>query len=368
MKLSLVVLIVSVMIFKPVYFIVFIALCYWEHVFFLIFTLNLIRNAKNYYSLKILYIDISSLSAAEIWIECCKQRAFKKLYILLMKKKKIKISNILITFMIIFFGIPYNFLKLTFYFLKSDENFRKSLEILYFKEYYLLKNLKIEVLNEKIYLNCFTVGKFVRNFKNADIDQKKFIETFGDLKNMIKGDLEYSSKKFIPLNLTQGYDEKGNTLFHPHYAYVNNKNSFHATSNSPKGIPYGEKKVSNLNGFTQWIESPMSSAIKPGSKNPSTVVSSNVSNFKKSDKKIWVLEKEVNTIKYWNNEYFEVKPEIFNEINKRNENMGKILKSNLGDLYDKINHNFEKDLIIGNYDFIISLYSISEISNLYKEL
>jgi len=132
---------------------------------FIIFAHNIYKHFQEYYRININELDLSDKNFVEIWNEYCKLRAFQKLYSLF-SKKKIKISNIIITPIIVLLNIPLKILKLIFYFIfQNKTDFKGGLKILYYNSYYLLKNCKIEVFNKKIYLNCYTIAKLLRKTK-----------------------------------------------------------------------------------------------------------------------------------------------------------------------------------------------------------
>jgi hypothetical protein len=83
----------------------------------------------------------------------CELQAFLKFYALL-QKKKLNAKNIILASILIILGLPIKFLKLLHEFLfKSNESFTEILRSLAFGAYHWNKNLRVEVYNQKIFLN-----------------------------------------------------------------------------------------------------------------------------------------------------------------------------------------------------------------------
>ena len=76
---------------------------------------------------------------------------------------------IIMTFFILVFSIPLRFLNLCYYFLvKNRYDFGTGLEFLYSETYTLIRSLKIEVLNRKIYLNGFNLRELCIKLLNTN--------------------------------------------------------------------------------------------------------------------------------------------------------------------------------------------------------
>ncbi len=119
------------------------------------------NNRNEYYVIEMKEVSTDKLNIFEIWVEYCKICAFTRVYLVL-AKKKISLYNMLIGFLIIFFGIPIKILKLFYFFLVNDKSFREGLEVLFYKNFFLVKGRKIEILNNNVLLNCYTIRKLLK--------------------------------------------------------------------------------------------------------------------------------------------------------------------------------------------------------------
>lgn len=204
---------------KPLYTLWFILVLFYEYLWFINFLINIRRNSTNYYIIKIEKLDLSDKNIIEIWVEYCKLLAFKRLYLLLMKNKKVSALGVLKVFFFILFGIPIKFLNLCYHFLfKSQGGFKMGLESLYINLYYTLKECKIEILNKDIYLNCFTLGKLCKSVlkQNSLITEANFLKGMRTLKQQAK-EFEKFEKEISELNLIMAKDKDGKQIYGPHY-------------------------------------------------------------------------------------------------------------------------------------------------------
>ena len=83
---------------KSLYTLWFVLILFYEYLWFINFIINIYNNYTKYYIIEVEEINISDKNSFEIWIEYCKLQEFKRLYILLMKNKKLNALNIFKTF------------------------------------------------------------------------------------------------------------------------------------------------------------------------------------------------------------------------------------------------------------------------------
>jgi hypothetical protein len=139
--------------------------------------------------------------------------AFKRIYILL-SRKKIKIFNIIYGVLIYVLGVPLKFLKLCYFLILSKRSFRKTIEVFYYQLYLKLKDCKIEILNRKIYLNCFTLGKFYGNLAKTNISKDLTLKLSLEIQKVSNDFNRMDSLKavLIEVKVGQAYDKQGNVL------------------------------------------------------------------------------------------------------------------------------------------------------------
>jgi hypothetical protein len=194
----------------------------------------------------------------------------------LFSKKKIKLYNILLTSLIIFFSIPIKILKIFYYFIiKNTKSFKEGLEILYYHLFYSVKESKIEILNKKIYINCFTIGKLLYKSNVKNLSEQKIFNFIHDLKIIVDNFNSYEelNQEIIKMELSQITTQEGTTVANYHYTYKNFKNTMHPTSNIVFKIQPSQK-----------IDTAMPGAIKEGSKKPGTIITQNIAKITGSGK------------------------------------------------------------------------------------
>lgn len=326
----------SFQIFKKIIFIVFtiILIYYKSHfiIFFLLlflpeyfFTLNiflnLYKNRNNYFDIKVTHSDLSDLNFIEIWVEISKLLSFQKVYSLFLKKK-FNFYNLFPMLIIYLFSIPFKFLKLLYYFLIiNQKSFKDGLEIYYYNLYYSLKNCKIEILNKKIYLNCYTLGKLIRTFsEKSQISKQQKFNTLVDLKKIATNYKEYEDKKpnFIDLKMTRTFDENGKLIYDIHPAHLVGLRSIHSTSNIDFDLtPY------------QSVTNPMPSLMKKESINPGSVITEKIGSFQQTSKKVWIPKYELNSIKFDFIEAFPLEKDEYTYQLYKKKTYEDVIKSNL---------------------------------------
>lgn len=283
-----------------------------------------------------------------------------------MKKKKINIFTLIQFFIFYILYIPFKLLKLACYFVTSKNNFRTSLIFLTLDSYNRIRDLQIEVLNKKVYLNCNNLTKLSKLIikNNSLIDRQTFCRGMQKLQNASR---DFSRKEEaygrLEVELRMIYDENDRPYSNlPHYTVVENNTSLHATSN-----------VRNLSLFSsnQRIDGIIPSLVKAGAIEPGSVITKGVSRIKTMPNRcLWVPASELNVIKS-NHEEFAVDDNIRNYQKEKEETFIEILEENFkfgkninGDLLRGLRYNeFTRDLNIADY-----IRLENEYDEIYKEL
>lgn len=298
----------------------------------------------------------------DIWFAYCKLHAFIRLYTLI-KKKKFNLRALFFTFITIIFSIPFRLLKLSYFFIfVNKKSFRDGLEDLYLNCYFNVKKWKIEVLNRRLYLNCFTMGKLIKSLKWADpsVSDSRLLRIINDLQIAVHDfKTRERSAEMLKLELTSARIGK-ETAYTNHFARLEKGKSgfltIHATSNKPSVLHKNQK-----------IESAMPSLIKEKAKNPVSIVTENITridvahlNYKK------VSEFEVDAVKYQYERnaillqypsFFYLSPDkIGYQIYKSQVLNNVFIGINWRDFY--IKNQLLDDISIGNYNYV--LYEINE--------
>ena len=218
--------------------------------------------------------------------------------------------NTLIVFIILILGIPFKFLKLLYVFLSFD-TFRNDLELLYIKLYFELKSSKIEILDKVIYLNCYTIGKFL-NSLTGSTSKSDALKLLINVKAVMIdcNDRENIKNSFIKMPLTEGKSRDGKIIFGPHFAYsdtIDDKiNTMHATSNIPNRL---------LNN--QSVDISLLSLTKKDARNPGIVISKDVK-IQTSEKFKFVSNNELASVKYNNLKLFHISNEDYKYQHDKN--------------------------------------------------
>jgi hypothetical protein len=180
-------------------------------------------------------------------------------------KKKINIKTIIAASFIFLLSVPLRFLKLVYYFLvKNKRDFRDGMEILYTHSFFLLKNCKIEVLNNVIYLNCFTQKKLLNDLlgpqlNNQLISRARVLTTVKNLQIAVKefDKYEIKNQEYTSLNLIRATDITNKLIYSPHYAILRGDNTLHVTSKIPKFLlPCQRVSITMPSAITQKAHNP----------------------------------------------------------------------------------------------------------------
>ena len=315
-KLLIILISLSILYYKPLYSIIFILAFCVEYFYFIDFVVNIYKNYDNYHRISVKEVDISEMKISDTWFEYCKLVAFQKLYMMLMRNKKISIWNIVVVLIVWVFGIPLKFLRLCKYFLISEYDLKRTMLNLYFTLYSKLKGSKIEVLSGKIYLNCYTTGKLCKKLleNNHLITEKNFMEGIKILRSESLRFSKFEGEHF-ETRLISAKDDKGKEIFSLHYGIIENNSTLHGTSNIPRTLPNNQR-----------LDIPMPSLILPKAKNPGTIITERVNNIFVSNKSKLVPKIEIDSIKYGHPELFSQSKDVYEYIRDKDMTYQKVLQ------------------------------------------
>lgn len=366
-KLFIILLFFIVLYFKFIYSFVFALFFWWEHVFFIRFVFDILKNRKNYICIKINEIEFYRKSSVDLWFEYSRMLAFKRLYLML-SRKGISFLNVIFVFSIIILGIPFRFIKLLFVFLKSSGSFRDTLEGMCWESYWNLKNCKIEVLDGKIYLNGYNLIKFYSNFSKCNVDKQKILSACLRLQEvLIHYQRKESESRKIALKMIAAFDKNGKILWKNHYGFVMGSNSIHATSNVPSHIP--EKyELLNTEEFAQWADIPMPSMVTAKSTNAGSIISVNVYSINEYSREKYIPEIELHQILFNNHKFFDVSDDVLDYFWEKNTDIDHALLVGLGNEYSHLDKRFLKDLHDGWYNFIICNSTLADLVGTLENL
>ena len=344
--------------YKPFYSVLLLLLFCVEY-YNVIKMLYLIKTSKNYYRITANCPNFDRMRLIDIWFALCKINAFTRVYYFY-TKKKIKIRTLFMFFIMYFLRIPFRLLKLTYYFTVSKKSFRTSLILLTLNSYDLARDLKIEVLNKKVHLNCNNLTKLsVLLLKNNKLLDKN---TFClGMRNLQKASSQFYEREQkygkCEVKLAVIYDLYGNPISKiPHDTIVEKGTSIHATSNTRCLI-----------SINQRVDSIIPSLVKFGAVNPGTIITKGVSNIKTSSRRpVYVPNAELDNIKA-NHEEFAIDSNIRNYQIEKEQIFCKILQGNFkldknidADLLRRLRYNeFMRDLNATDPEFFETHYEIA---------
>lgn len=261
-KIILIITFALVFYFKPIIgylmFLIFLFEYFW--LFYFLHKIFIYRN--DYYFIEMKQPIWGDLSVVEIWADYSKLQAFIKIYIFF-SKKKFKINNFILFFLIFLFGIPYRILKLLYFFIIiNTDTFKTGLELLFIQSFELIKNSKIEIFNKNIYLNCFTLKNFLESINVRIFEQNQLYDFYKAVAAANHHFYNYETQNAKPekLELLQIVTQDGK-IISPHYTWKDKYGVLHATSKKPLIL-----------APTQRFDLPMPSAIKPGANDPATII------------------------------------------------------------------------------------------------
>lgn len=328
-------------------------------------------NRKGYYVINIKQASFYEKSLLDVWLEYCKLQAFKRLYIIFLKKN-FSLKSVVSGLLIFFLGLPIRFLRLCYRLFMNPCSLRSSLESLYFENYHILKDCKIEILNKKIYLNCFTVGKFFSKFSKCSISSAKLLEVSLELQMFLKECEKYESevKGSTELELVRLVDKNGNFITSPHYSYFEKNNCFHATNNLPSRINERPKILLSTE-LNQWKQAPINGMFSSESKNPGTIVSHNAWKIAGSGKSKFIPNSNLLHIRHANPDLFDLDPRSFEYFDEKKKTIQTILLTKMCGEYYSLERDFLEGLACNNYTLALVNSNrgelIEEINKIEKE-
>lgn len=319
-KFFLIILSSFILYYRPLYGFFLIVIFFFEYLWLINYIYNIYKNFDKYYRIEVPKVDISDKNCIEIWIEYNKIQAFQRVYGIF-SKKKLTLKNIIVVTFVIILNVPLKFLKLLKYFLiNNKKSFKEGLKILYTSLYYLLKENKLEVLNKKIYLNCFTIGKLLKKIDCKNMSEQEVFNFLHDLRLVANNFYNYElmNQSFVTMKLSKIETKEGVLVNAPHYAHEENNNVLHATSKMPKEVALSQK----------W-DFPLPSLIKKNAVNPVTIISQDIKNIKTSDSYLIVPIYEINSIKFNNLHSFNLTPEQYTYMFEKDKTYSDLLQTHL---------------------------------------
>ena len=323
---------------KPFYFLVYMWIFFLEYFFFLAYLYDMWRNYDDYFDICIEEIDVSNCSLPSLWMEYCRLNAFARLYVLL-SKKKFGLYKLIWWIFVYILGLPIRFIRLSYFFIKNKKGFLEGLEILYYREFYQLKDRKIEIYNRKILLNCYTIGRVLSSICTKHLDQKHLFFFLKEIKNAVSEFNEYESQSE---NLTKfGYgtleNDKGVKLIVPHYYHKEESATIHATSNTFFKLDAKQR-----------IDLPMPDLIKRGAKNPGTVITKEVDRIVDTGKYKMVCTYQLNSIIFNHLDIFKMKDGEIEYMYNKNYTFEYIMQN----YFHKVDHNLVKEFRNNLYNLV----------------
>lgn len=240
-----------------------------EHIFFINYLFKYIKakNVNNYAVFKISEVNTNHLSTYEIWNSTNEIRAYKKIYILIAKNNKISFKSILITLLIIAGDIPLKIINISKYLLLGEGDLKDSLTQLYSSLYFDVKNLKIEIINKKVYINCCTRNDIILKIVkiNPFLKEKEILIIYKKLINLnikYKEEIDRYREFTSPTSFVLGTlkTEEGINIKKAHYSKElktdfdykgknHSKTLIHATSNVPDKLSNSQFSTIAMKNF-----------------------------------------------------------------------------------------------------------------------
>ena len=304
--------------YRPFYSIIGLTILTIDFFFVAKFLYLLFKNRNLYYKLELYLENVDNLTIGEIWIEYSKISAFQRIYLLFIKKNLKNIKNlsvlrgVLRVIIIILLRIPVRLIKLSYYFIIENNNgFKEGLINLYIIKYDSLKDYKIEILNNKIYLNGDKKTEFMNLMLSLrpEIKKSELMRGFKIYRDLLKKNDEWARKMGqINLQLIKAQNDSGRLIYTHHYGYEQKNNTIHATSNCPDKLEIYQRK-----------DVAMPSLEKKDAKNPATIITWGIKDIEiiKTNKKISVLE--LDSIKYNHLDIFEMEKNHYDIIREKED-------------------------------------------------
>ena len=333
-----------------------------EYLYFLNYIFAIVKYRKNvsYHSFKINEIP-NNLSSFEVWIKICELNAFKKIYTIALKKK-LNPKSFIIVSIIIVLGVPLRLIKICSFILKRKNSLKDSLIEYFYFEFASVKGRKIEIVNNKVYVNCSTRVDILR--KLISMYPHK---THQELAFFYKGLIEVNQKFAnsyqkiatlqVPFHLARLKTEEGFMIKKNHWSNQTDhsirgesqRSVIHATSNVPEAL--SKSQISSI--F-------MSDLKQPGSKNPGSIITSGdfkIDRISETPKYVWKWQLE--------NVYYDVygldHKSIYNSLFENK-------KAAIDEYLNVKNTQLCKQILSGSYEQVLNLDRSAGVNEIYEEL
>lgn len=227
------------------------------------------RKQDVYHSIRFEYEHGKPSSMFEIWMDINDVLAYKKLYLLCLRKKTNLIS-LFSCFITIMLGVPLKLINFLIFFWKKNGNLKSNLLEYFYINYNSVDGKKIEFINKTVYLNCSTRQDVLK--KIISLNKEKTPEQTCEIyKKLIK--LSFDGKHKDNRRTTEfklGFleTEKGIKVKKQHWSHVSNEK---LNGDSVKMVTHATSSIPNQLTDTQFSGIAMLNLIKKGSPKPGSV-------------------------------------------------------------------------------------------------
>lgn len=228
---------------------------------------------------------------------------------------------------IVVFGIPIKFLSVVHYFLFTNRgDFREGMEQLYWSSYSLSSNAVIEILNGKIYLNCYTLGKLIRNLDLGHLNDQQIFSVIWGLKIMSAGFIRHESKDLYEKFYLGDFVKLDGKMVKGHYLKSEGDVLIHPTSNVNFRLDSNQIKEISMPGL-----------VKENAPNPGTIITVGFKEVIELEKYKVVSKHIVNSIKFAHKETFNIKKDDYRYMYNKDADIRIFLSTNLrGGVYSDV--------------------------------
>lgn len=310
-----------------------------QYIIVLNYLLFLLKMRNSYGFLKIKLSDDGG-GWISLYKKFLKIESFKKIYIIL-SKRKMSIINLIKISIIILLNIPVKFLNIIFIiFWASELDIKAGLTTFFLINNSIMEHKKIEIYKNKIYLNCYKPKDFFSYMWSMGFQRKsETLEVFFALqkKSYYFRNIEQKNLRYQEFTL-----RKTPNSTTPHYEAtlrgLHGEVSIQATSNS------NIKPMEN-----QFITEPINKLILPKSVKPGTVVTINPITGESYAKVIRVPVYEIYGIIYYHPSVFYMGSTAYSYMKHKNDSYLNILNKTI-DPRINVNKKFVSDLSSNRFD------------------
>ena len=258
-------------------------------------------------------------------------------------------------FFTIVLGIPMKFLGIFYHTIfRKSNGFKDSLENLYLKSYNLTKGAKIEVLNGKIYLNCFTVGKLLSKANAHNLSDQQILDLLCQLQLLSMSFMRYERDGESVSMIMSKFKTTSGMEVSKHFTYREGNSLMHSTSNTNFRLDVNQK-----------VDIALPSLVKAGALNPGTVITKGYQNLTPYNlyRKISIFE--VNALKFGHLDTFKLDKDSYQYLYNKDADYRNLLSVYLkGNGIDEI---LVKELVANCYTLALENLSdgdlIREVQN-----